>query len=535
MSSKQQRRLRMRLRKDSNISVNDARLNEIQGNILEGHGRNHARYIFLTFAKNKSAEIVHWINTAVSPSVTSAAAQEKEKANKKNIFVSFMLTAKGYNAIGASKLKIRHEFRSKHGSFFHGLKNANINDPAVDDWEEGYQNTIHALVLLAHDDTSLLDKFMLDTLCINQDNRGVFHIDNDIVVSVHVEKGDVITHNFGNGPLPIEHFGFVDGISQPTFFKDNPTENKSHNHWDSSAPLNLVLAKDHFAKGQSGSYFVFRKLEQDVAGFRAEEEKIAGKLKVDPELIGAYAVGRFRDGTPVVDHGEMANPAPDLLSINNDFNYDDDKQAVRCPLHAHVRKTNPRLELAHLGARAGDSFLGKVIAVASGIAVTEKAERDHRIARRGITYGKKFDEKIKDDGESRGLFFQCYQGDISNQFKFQQKTWSNEPNFVRRGTGIDPIIGQGERSKVLPKWPIEYGNESRGTETLPFAQFVTMKGGEYFFAPSMHFINNMANCMGIAEEVRKVAGSTTTSSSKRKTRDREGLGVATTVSKRMRT
>ena len=45
---------------------------------------------------------------------------------------------------------------------------------------------------------------------------------------------------------------------------------------------------------------VYRKLQQDVAGFNQDVLALAAKLGVDPALAGAYVVGRFKEGTPVV-------------------------------------------------------------------------------------------------------------------------------------------------------------------------------------------------------------------------------------------
>jgi deferrochelatase/peroxidase EfeB len=110
---------------------------------------------------------------------------------------------------------------------------------------------------------------------------------------------------------------------------------------------------------ESGSVFCNLLLEQNVAAFKALKDALAKRLEAvggQPfdELAGALVMGRHEDGTPVTVQAADGLNRP----ITNNFNYDDDP-GVRCPFHAHIRKANPRTE----------------------------ETREHRIARRGITYG----------------------------------------------------------------------------------------------------------------------------------------------------
>lgn len=51
------------------------------------------------------------------------------------------------------------------------------------------------------------------------------------------------------------------------------------------------------------------------------------------------------------------------------------------------------------------------------------------------------------------------------------------------GVGIDPVIGQGP--STLPQtWLLTCGSSAGGLPSL-FGGFVTLKGGEYFYAPSL--------------------------------------------------
>ena len=87
-----------------------------------------------------------------------------------------------------------------------------------------------------------------------------------------------------------------------------------------------------------------------------------------------------------------------------------------------------------------------------------------------------------------GLLFMCYQNDIADQFEFIQETWANNRNFRKSKIGIDPVIGQSRNHPVrdndeLPRWPVEWGSGTKKHVTN--GDYVRLRGGEYFFAPSM--------------------------------------------------
>src|SRR5205807_52845 len=93
----------------------------------------------------------------------------------------------------------------------------------------------------------------------------------------------------------------------------------------------------------AGSYFVFRKLEENVRGFNAAEDDLGKALFGDTakqdllDRAGAMVIGRFEDGTPLVlSKDGLAKTPP------NDFNFDGDVDGAKCPFHAHIRKVNPR-------------------------------------------------------------------------------------------------------------------------------------------------------------------------------------------------
>jgi len=443
-------------------------LSNLQGNILKGHGREHTTHIFIHFDSSKIAQAKKWIKKFANDRLTSAQKQLKQReVFKRNgipggIFSSFYLSATGYAALGFAQ--------PSDPSFRAGMKSnatkAKLKDPDKATWDQGYNTDIHAMVLLANDNSDEMGRVAMEMI----EELDVF---SNIV---HVEYGHAIRNENGDG---IEHFGYVDGVSQPLFLQDEVDEFKKGKtlplSWDPEAPLDLVLVPDVLAGDPTakGSYFVFRKLEQKVKAFNEAEEALATSLGLtdeDAERAGAMIVGRYEDGTPLTlneEDGVIGSGA------ENNFNYSNDTLGAKCPFHAHIRKSNPR---------------------GTGLHETPANEKKHIMARRGIPFGFRNVNthispsiaQMPDNGV--GLLFMSYQADLGNQFEFIQQNWVNDPNFPSTGNGSDPILGQGSVSNG--KFAKKYNDASTLT-AKPFNSFVTLKGGEYFFAPSVKFLKNI--------------------------------------------
>ncbi|WP_254563384.1 Dyp-type peroxidase domain-containing protein [Oscillatoria sp. HE19RPO] len=446
-------------------------LEDLQGNILNSHGRDYSVHLFLQFKPDKTDEAKQWIQNFAHNSVKSAkqqadsARQYREQKIDGGVFANFFLSRKGYEYLRFSPAKIPND-----QPFRFGMKNPtlrqSLGDIEVKQWEAGYQEEIHALVIMADDNlVGLLQK--VNT--IGQQLRSVAEV-------INREDGFILKNYRGQF---VEHFGFVDNISQPLFLKREIDKAKEKGgdftKWDPRAALDLILAKDPNGKTEDsyGSYLVYRKLEQNVKGFREDQRNLGKKLGITEDLAGALVVGRFFDGTPVTlkEQPLYANPVRPVDTMN-DFNYSEDTQGTQCPFHAHLRKTNPR----------GDT--GRV---ESAINYEEslELERRHRIVRRGVSYGENDLNKEPETGS--GMLFLCFQADIENQFNFMQASWSNQKNFPQYNVGPDPLTGQPGGTQ---KWPKKWGEPE--TEDYDFKLRVTLKGGEYFFAPSMSFLKNIA-------------------------------------------
>jgi Dyp-type peroxidase family len=495
---------------DTRIDVNAPQyqrlLTNLQGNILKGHGRDFTVHIFVRFTGDVQAVRTGLTNFA-ERSVTSQEKQLQEADQFQRfripgrLFGNVFLTAHGYEALGFTPDDVQANLREEKeegqlevlSSFYKGMHahSDEFNDPAPAEWEPGYQepHAIDAMFLIADDDPTFL-KRQARTLI---DDIGGYA---EVLV---VEHGVALRNEVDEG---IEHFGYVDGRSQPLFLEQDAKTEGPTDVWDPFEPLKLVLVEDSFSGGAQqdcyGSFFVFRKLEQDVLRFKMNEQLLADRINQERqakglppltgeerERAGALVVGRFEDGTPVT-----LSPTDGFIPPKaNNFIYADDDQGLKCPFQAHIRKANPR----------GD------IEREFGLLQAE-AERPRRIVRRGITFGERkrhpntFQalEELPtrsvggDTSRAVGLLFMCFQASIPKQFGFMQKRWCNAEGFLRESTGVDPVIGQKTPEVAAQNWPIEYDAPAGAQVQYDFGGFVTMKGGEFFFAPSIPFLRSFA-------------------------------------------
>lgn len=246
------------------------------------------------------------------------------------------------------------------------------------------------------------------------------------------------THDANALPDGKVHFGYKDGIAQPRI-AGVPGKQLADMQPECS-PGEFLLGKGYVnqyggnflgdlptALGDNACYGAFRLLRQDVTAFERFIKLTGERNKMDPELVAAKMMGRWRNGTPLVVSPTSAAPTP-AMSPNhiNQFDYApssshptyfDDEEGTRCPVGAHMRRLNPRSALV----------MGKPYS--------------RRIIRRAMAYGPLHDPTV-DDGQERGLvgYFLC--GDLSMQFEFMQGTWANEDLSTAglRGTR-DPLLG----------------------------------------------------------------------------------------------
>jgi deferrochelatase/peroxidase EfeB len=469
---------------DESAPKHEGWLSKLQGNILRSHGRDHTALLLMHF--ESEAEARHVLG-ALSGYATSALDQRveadryKQRETGDTLFGSVSISAKGYEILGFKDL---HAFAEDDepdapvSNFREGMKAhavADFHDPEPSTWEPRYRGDLHAVLLLAHDDlVKLADNVHQARARIGASLVG------------EPEYGHVIRNA---ARQPLEHFGFADGVSQPLYLASevvrsgnaygDPRTNLRINNHSMFKPLRDVLRVDPFGGGEDcfGSMLVLRKIEQDVHRFARQEYQLADALGLrgrDRERAAALLAGRFRDGSPLA-----ITPVSGLRPPGeNDFSYREDRGGLRCPLQSHSRRANLR----------GTTYAGENY---------PEMTKDRPLTRRGVTYGEPValtgcDASLNGIPErGLGLLFMAYQASIRRQFAYIQKHWLNAPAYPVGASGPCPLAGQGPVfKKYPPMWPASYNNRA-GTPFV-FESCVTMRGGEYFFTPSVPFLQKLA-------------------------------------------
>jgi Dyp-type peroxidase family len=502
-----------------------AMLVDLQANIIKGHGRNFAHHIFLKLDPLKLQQAKEWISQFANARATSALALEESRhAHKESgadggpVF-TLSLSAKGYTALGfqpdqfpLEKETDANKIVQDAAAFPLGAKSnaakLGDGDPAKD-WEAPFREEIHLLILVADRSAGTARKLAAQLVEEAATFSEVLLDQKGHVLNIQLDEDQASEH------IGIEHFGYADGIRQPLFLKDEIAGQPATDLWNDQEPLNLVLVRDQMGTSVNsfGSFLVFRKLEQDVEGFLAAGEASLPPVRnqngsINDELSSAMMVGRYRNGTAVVNSAGVEQTVSRQSDVSNNFDYSTDpppppgdvpSYSSKCPFFAHIRITNPRSDI-------------KVVPPAFVHSV--------RMARRGMPYqdisrfgsGKEdavevTRKELKEHRPSKGvgLLFMSYQAHIGKQFEFIQNNWANHGHIAGRNVGPDGIIGV---ESPLPKGlPFKPQTPDRLTRRLPeqwgqpvspdapgitFGNFVRNKGGEYFFTPSISFLRSLS-------------------------------------------
>ncbi|KAJ6572014.1 DyP-type peroxidase [Mycena capillaripes] len=431
-------------------------LDDIQGDVLIGMKKSQELFYFFTIAD--VADFKSKLASDILPLITTTT-QLLDVSTQPITALNIAFSQSGLKALNVTDALGDSAFA---GGQFADLKN--LGDPGSTNWVPEFAGTgIHGVILFASD-------------TVDNINTAVSSLESDL--------GESITKVYSlqaaarpGAEAGHEHFGFLDGISNPavTGFTANPMPGQSV----LSAGAILVgetgdsVTRPAWAK--DGSFLVFRQLQQLVPEFNKfltdnpiVEDGLTAQQGSD--LLGARMVGRWKSGAPIdlaplVD--EPALGADPTRNNNFTFAHPDATLATnqtRCPFSAHIRKTRPRADLG------------------------TPEETAHHIMRAGIPYG----PEVSDDeatssttSTERGLAFVAYQSNINNGFRFLQQTWANNAGFVHSGVGVDPIIGAlaGAQRAIGGLDP----TNSAKTTTLT-TDFVVSRGGEYFFSPSLSAI-----------------------------------------------
>ena len=294
-------------------------------------------------------------------------------------------------------------------------------------------------------------------------------------------------------PTTSEHFGFTDGFGNPDYAgverSSQPGQGKlmPDGTWAPlatgelivgyadeagelpAAPVPAVLAKN-------GTFMVYRKLHQNLATFRTFLDKQAVLYAGGKEKLAAKFIGRWRDGTPLELSPDRPDPAiAEDPARSTNFTYGGDADGARCPIGAHIRRVHPRDAFG---------FNGRLI------------DR-RRITRRGLAYGRFAAEgEAVSDTEERGIIFMALNASIARQFEFVQQQWIQYGNDARLGNEKDILMGQhGGSGRYMVQGDRNPTNPPFVCSKLP--DFVELRGGEYFFVPSITALEMIA--MGLVD------------------------------------
>lgn len=443
-----------------------------------------ARYLFLRLERAPKAR--DWL-ARITSRVTTADRQRASGSSALNVGLSWT----GLAALGVAEETLHsfpEEFRvGMAGRAEHlGDINANHREHCAnhpEHWEPDGPGTteIHAVVIVHAGTESELDeqcRWVGDSL---------------------VALGEIVSLQDGNrlqgdGPSPVgknqdkpltrEHFGFVDGISQPIIEglrKGNAAEllpgqgvRQPDGSWRPLRAGEIILGYPDEenvqaagptppALARNGSYLVYRKLHQDVAAFRRLKADQGKHYPEGPDALTAKMMGRHPDGTPLTGSGLTRSGGGHVAA----FTYADDLDGRHCPIGAHIRRANPR----------------------DGFASRDKIVHRHRMLRRGIPYGPPLpDGALDDDGQERGLLFVCLCASIARQFEFVQGQWFNDGNSLGLGNDQDPLLGNEYPGTNLTI------SGARPWFLSPIPPLVTVRGGEYFFLPGRRALAHLAGC-----------------------------------------
>ncbi|KAG6816227.1 hypothetical protein H0H87_007598 [Tephrocybe sp. NHM501043] len=438
-------------------------LNNIQGDILSGLPKKTQTYFFfqITDVKLFRSQLSHFVplvkTTAQVLKDRKAIDDHKKRGDKtliKMVGVNISFSHKGLVALGIDDTNLTSaepsfEKGQKADAESLGDKGTGGGPTFVPDWEPEFLQDIHSVILISGDSHGTVDKQLKEIKSI----FGLVPGQKASIKEVTTVVGDVRPGKESGH----EHFGFLDGISNPSVigFDKDPLPGPK--------PVRAgVLVTGHDgdlgpsprpAWAVDGSYLTFRYLFQNVPEFNKYLEDnpvpVPGMTRKEgSELLGARMVGRWKSG-----------------QINN-FRFQAEGTFQKlCPFSAHIRKTLPRADLEDFGP---------------GISIEK-----NRIARRGVQFGPeltKEETKSNKTAHARGLLFACYSTSINTGFAFIQRSWANNASFPPGAApavpGLDPIIGQGLRtfSGTDPNTP---------STNLTAPEFVIPRGGEYFFSPSL--------------------------------------------------
>lgn len=455
-------------------------LSEIQGFLVKNYWDMPFSNYYLLEIENAEKAKVYLKEIAKEISTVSNS--------KSDFYLNIGFTSQGLSALGLHEKNVQsfiREFRegmvTPHRQRL--LGDHDSSDPEKWNWGGPANSPVH-LILMIFEPTEEKLRLYHEALLQKLGQNGL--------KLVRVLKADTFPDNK-------EHFGFRESISQPSIIGSgveglerdkimagefvlgyrNEYEVYPDTPLIKEAQGNLELlpddpdGTDQKDLGRNGTYFVLRQLKEDVEGFwnflNEKTKNEDGSLNhAESTKLAAKMMGRWPSGAPLV---KFPDGDPGGLSDDNDFVYmESDELGLKCPFGSHTRRVNPR-----------DNF--EVSKPAESLKLTRK----HRIMRRSRSYGEKYVATATQHTpiDEVGILFGCFNADINRQFEFIQYTWASYPKFKQLYADPDPFIGVKENPAegVVQQFTIPTETHNKYVDGLK--SFVTVKGGAYFFFPSI--------------------------------------------------
>lgn len=448
---------------------------DIQGFVLRGYTFPVARYLFLEIS---NAEGGRKLVASLLDSITTG---ENWDEGKPPSTLNIGFTFKGLEKLDlppASLISFPVEFvqgmKARGEILCDTGKNAPENWDGI--WRDG---SVHTWVGVWAQSGAELEKRCAEVRNLVESTAGGTRVLGYQDAAALVIDGRVTT---------TEHFGYTDGFGNPDFLgvqrKTQPGQGKlmPDGSWAPLATGELLLGYADEAGelpvapvphllANNGTFMVYRKLHQNVATFRRYLEEKGSLYPGGKEKLASKFIGRWRDGTPVELSPDKADPAIVKDAARNvNFTFANDSQGTRCPIGAHVRRVNPRDAFG---------FNGRLI-------------NRRRITRRGLPYGPYVppDQPVADNQE-HGVIFMVLNANLFRQFEFVQQQWIEYGNDARQGNDKDMLLGNhGSHEKFVVQGTEDPNNPPFICGGLP--NFVELRGGDYFFVPSMTALRMIA-------------------------------------------
>ena len=457
---------------------------DIQGFAIRGYTMACARYCFLRFT---DAERGRALLRPLLPIMTTGQLWDRKPDTTLNVAFSF----RGFVALElplATLISFPVEFQEGMKARAEILGDTGENAP--DTWEPLWQEgEVHLWLAIYASNTDFLEKQFQAVQDLLDSTGG----------AVLLGYQDAAALKKDGKPSTQEHFGYTDGFGNPDYQgvnrkpQDGQGKLSPEGKWVPLATGELLLGYADEAGelpvapvphllAANGTFMVYRKLRQRVGTFRAFLNHWAARYGAGDEhakeKLASKFIGRWRDGTPVeLSPDRMGQEIFLKPEHSTKFLYGADPEGTRCPLGAHIRRVNPRDAFG---------FEGRLV-------------HRRRISRRGLPYGPAAPPENSPEGQDvesldatdRGIAFMAVNANLSRQFEFVQQQWISYGNDARLGNEKDLLMahhGPGERFAIQ-------GDESPANPPLfctALPNFVQLRGGEYFFLPSITALGMLA-------------------------------------------